>query len=121
MHDESTYKKHSDFNPDRFLREIPEMDPNIVAFGWGRRSVPPFPLPNTLPNFFFARICPGINLAKEEMFLIIVQTLAIFKFLKPLNAEGQEVMPRVEFTSTVLKCVCLSLSSGTRLHCPLCL
>ena len=37
--DPETYTDPEAFNPDRFLKEAPEMDPYSLVFGFGRRYV----------------------------------------------------------------------------------
>lgn len=38
-HDPAVYKNPMEFNPDRFLGDLPEQDPKDMVFGFGRRSV----------------------------------------------------------------------------------
>ena len=58
------------FNPDRFLASeghLPERDPHLLVFGFGRR------------------VCPGRNLADANVFLTVVQSLAVFDISKPVE------------------------------------
>ncbi|RAL13437.1 cytochrome P450 [Aspergillus homomorphus CBS 101889] len=59
--DPSTYANPTAFDPTRFLSPNPQMDPHLLAFGFGRR------------------ICPGRLLADNTIFLTIAQSLAMFQ------------------------------------------
>ncbi|ETN36464.1 uncharacterized protein HMPREF1541_08742 [Cyphellophora europaea CBS 101466] len=59
-HNPKVYKDPFEWNPDRFLGDNPEPDPQSITFGFGRR------------------ICPGRYLAMRMMWLEIAQTLAAF-------------------------------------------
>ena len=66
------------FKPERFLASpnghLPERDPHLLVFGFGRRA------------------CPGRTLADANVFLTIAQTLAVFDISKPtLKGEPQEI------------------------------
>ena len=82
-HDPNLYHEPSTFKPERFLgvegRE-PELDPENMVFGFGRRK------------------CPGRVLADSSVYLTIAQCLAVFDISKPVE-NGKEVEPTVEFTS----------------------
>lgn len=67
------------FNPERFLISsdggLPERDPHLLVFGFGRRA------------------CPGRTLADSNVFLTVAQTLAVFNMSKPiLNGKPQEIL-----------------------------
>jgi hypothetical protein len=59
------------FRPERFLvtPEVPhpERDPHLLVFGFGRRA------------------CPGRTLADANVFLSVVQSLAVFNIEKPVR------------------------------------
>jgi cytochrome P450 len=105
LHDDKTYKDPMVFNPDRFLSALPEKDPRDCAFGFGRRFVHQYfvlyevPSLTTLSN----RICPGINVAIAEVYLSIVQTLAMFKISKALDADGKEIDVDFEYSSGTVR------------------
>ncbi|KAB5591991.1 Cytochrome P450 family protein [Ceratobasidium theobromae] len=74
--DESFYKDPNAFNPDRFLD--PKVPP-LPGFGWGRR-------------------CPGIYFADASLFLGVTSLLATFSFLRKKDAQGNEIIPKIEPT-----------------------
>lgn len=39
LHDPEMYQDPLEFKPERFLGEKPELNPNKIAFGYGRRCV----------------------------------------------------------------------------------
>jgi cytochrome P450 len=59
------------FNPERFLptpdRKLPERDPHMLVFGFGRRA------------------CPGRTLADANVFLTVAQALTVFSISKPIE------------------------------------
>lgn len=66
------------FKPERFLvtpeHPHPERDPHLLVFGFGRRA------------------CPGRTLADSNVFLSVVQSLAVFNIGKPVrDGEVQDV------------------------------
>ena len=66
----NVYHDPTTFNPDRFLASeghIPERDPHMLVFGFGRRA------------------CPGRTLADSNIFLTIAQTLAVFNISRPIR------------------------------------
>ncbi|KAF3198817.1 hypothetical protein TWF106_004105 [Orbilia oligospora] len=80
--DPKTYTDPETFNPERFLKEKPELNPKKFVFGFGRR------------------ICPGQQLADASTFLTIAQTLAVFDIKKPVDpVTGLEIEPEMGATS----------------------
>ncbi|TPX14009.1 uncharacterized protein E0L32_000403 [Thyridium curvatum] len=73
LHDPEVYLDPGTFDPGRFLAPRNEPDPSSEAFGYGRR------------------ICPGRFLADSNLYLNIVQTLAIFNIEKAINEHGTEL------------------------------
>ena len=84
------------FIPERFLK--PEgtpsveqvlnpdvLDPKEVAFGFGRR------------------ICPGIDMAYESIWIIIASVLAVFKIEKARDKHGNVVTPPEAYTGDFIK------------------
>ncbi|KAF5856283.1 hypothetical protein ETB97_007639 [Aspergillus alliaceus] len=74
-HDPNDYHSPMEFKPERFLSDgghVPERDPYFLAFGFGRR------------------ICPGRNLADSNLYLSIVQLLAVYNITKPI-CDGKEM------------------------------
>lgn len=78
-HDPEAYENPMDFNPDRFLGvdgKEPEMDPNSLVFGFGRRA------------------CPGRSLAENTLYLSVAQSLAVFNITK--SADSKDVRPEFQ-------------------------
>ncbi|KAI9934766.1 hypothetical protein ASPWEDRAFT_654684 [Aspergillus wentii DTO 134E9] len=80
-HDPDIYPDPMAFKPERFLNtenHIPERDPHLLSFGFGRR------------------VCPGRTLADSNIYLSIAMSLAVFD-IAPAIKDGKEVGPTVEF------------------------
>ena len=71
-------------------------DPFTYAFGYGRR------------------ICPGMYLAMDSMFVTIAMSLAALSIDKKKDANGQCVEPQVEYSTGIVRYVlrvdCLAAS-----------
>ncbi|OOF95350.1 hypothetical protein ASPCADRAFT_207823 [Aspergillus carbonarius ITEM 5010] len=79
-HDPTVYPDPMAFKPERFLASeshVPERDPRLLAFGFGRR------------------VCPGRTLADSNIYLSLVQSLAVFRIKKPIK-DGKEVEVKLE-------------------------
>ncbi|EAU32059.1 conserved hypothetical protein [Aspergillus terreus NIH2624] len=80
-HDPNVYRDPASFKPERFLDTdgtAPELDPHMLAFGFGRR------------------ICPGRFLADSTIFMSIAQSLTVFRFEKdPAVTAQPEFLPGV--------------------------
>ncbi|KAJ5673893.1 hypothetical protein N7462_009332 [Penicillium macrosclerotiorum] len=77
-HDPSVYNDPMSFKPERFLDipdgHVPERDPHLLVFGFGRRA------------------CPGRTLADSNIFLTVSRVLAVFNITKPIeNGKVQDV------------------------------
>ncbi|PLB45030.1 flavonoid 3-hydroxylase [Aspergillus steynii IBT 23096] len=86
MHDPAIYADPMTFKPERFLSEnghTPERDPNLFAFGFGRR------------------ICPGKVLANADIYLTIAQAVASLRITNPVK-DGKEVPVTAEFLPGVI-------------------
>ncbi|KAL7746060.1 hypothetical protein RI367_008641, partial [Sorochytrium milnesiophthora] len=77
----------SKFDPDRWLNDNQGVDgqlgdflKDIFSFGGGRR------------------ICPGINLAYQELFMVLTRLLATFELLPPKGVKQIKLVPRVGMT-----------------------
>ncbi|TFY60461.1 hypothetical protein EVG20_g7406 [Dentipellis fragilis] len=86
LHNEGTYYSPHEFMPERFLddagalRTLDKMeDPSWTAFGFGRR------------------ICPGMHLADNSIFIYIASILHIFRIVKAVDDEGVEIEPDVDY------------------------
>lgn len=84
MHDENNYKDPHLFNPERFLDKTPELDPHVLAFGFGRR------------------ICPGRELADASIFLSIAMSLATLDSCKASDEKGNIIEPTVDFKTGII-------------------
>ncbi|OQE34915.1 hypothetical protein PENCOP_c015G06813 [Penicillium coprophilum] len=77
-HDPTVYHDPMTFKPERFLttpdRKVPERDPHMLVFGFGRRA------------------CPGRTLADANVFLTVSQVLTVFSISKPIeNGVPQDI------------------------------
>ncbi|KAI0041289.1 cytochrome P450 [Auriscalpium vulgare] len=79
LHDPAIYANPHEFTPERHLddgKNVPEMDPLRVPFGFGRR------------------VCPGNGFAMDSLWLLVAQVLAVYTFDPVPGAPA-----RVVFTS----------------------
>ncbi|KAF8841667.1 cytochrome P450 [Paxillus ammoniavirescens] len=83
LHDERVYKDPDSFKPERFLGDNPEMDPRQACFGFGRRK------------------CPGYFLAYSSVWLVCVQSLAVFTISKAVE-DGVEITPEIKMSAGVI-------------------
>ncbi|KAF8960012.1 cytochrome P450, partial [Flammula alnicola] len=83
-HNEEMYPDPDKFIPERFL--VPEArDPRDLVFGFGRR------------------ICPGIHLAEDVLWMMLATTIATLNVLPALDATGRVVLPEDDkYTSGVV-------------------
>ncbi|PSR74371.1 hypothetical protein PHLCEN_2v9879 [Hermanssonia centrifuga] len=86
LHDEKVYPEPSQFRPERYLdsrgalRTLDRMeDPAVIGFGFGRR------------------ICPGMFLALNSVFIAVAMILYVFDISKTQDENGQEIVPEVEY------------------------
>jgi len=88
LHDETIYPDPMTFNPDRWMKngklnpDIPE--PQCV-FGFGRR------------------ICPGRFMGISTAWITVASVLAVFNITKGFDEHGNEVAPRLEYTSSTIR------------------
>ncbi|KAJ7493151.1 cytochrome P450 [Mycena galericulata] len=83
-HDPTNYHDPMDFKPERFLGEVPELDPGSFVFGFGRRK------------------CPGIEIAESTIFIIMATCLSVFQFRNAKDEFGNDMPPADEFVSGVV-------------------
>ncbi|KAI0791751.1 cytochrome P450 [Abortiporus biennis] len=86
LHDPVEYPNPEEFKPERFLTKDgkinPEIrDPEVAAFGWGRR------------------ICPGKTMALNNMFSILAHILHVFDILPPLDGDGKPIVEECKMTT----------------------
>ena len=82
-HDEEVYPDPFTFDPSRHLGDKPQLDPFKFTFGFGRR------------------VCPGAHLAEMTLFLNIATILTVFNISKPVDGEGNEVEPKIEWVNGI--------------------
>lgn len=95
LNDKETYGPDVEhFNPERFLKDG-ELNEDVrypdTAYGFGRR------------------ICPGRNLADEQMFITFASVLAAFDVTKAVDESGNSIAPEVYYTTGVIRYVCWHL------------
>jgi cytochrome P450 len=85
-HDADVYPDPMRFNPDRFMdpSSTPPPDPRDYVFGFGRR------------------VCPGKLLADSSVWLTVALSLAALDIQKPVNQDGHEMTPEVDFMPGVI-------------------
>ncbi|KAH0583192.1 hypothetical protein H2248_011075 [Termitomyces sp. 'cryptogamus'] len=76
MHDPEMFPSPDDFRPERFLET---QDPRLQTFD--------------LPFGFGRRICPGMHLARNSIFINIARMLWAFNILPALAEDGQQIIP----------------------------
>lgn len=79
-----------EFKPERFL----DSDDNF------RRGINPVPM---TAFGFGRRICPGRWLALDTIWIVAASVLSVYVIMKPVDGGGQEVEPRVEYTSGLFR------------------
>lgn len=81
------YSNPGIFDPTRYKSDA-EMDVVVDSvFGFGRR------------------ICPGLHFAQNSIFAIISTALATCDILPSVDADGKEVVPRLEYTAGTIMLV----------------
>ncbi|KDQ32813.1 hypothetical protein PLEOSDRAFT_1033030 [Pleurotus ostreatus PC15] len=76
MHDPGTFPDPDDFRPERFLETSdPRLKDFTVPFGFGRR------------------ICPGMHLARNSVFMNITRILWAFNILPKKDSQNREILP----------------------------
>ena len=90
MHDDRNYADPHKFRPERFMETDESgkpvaLDPALAVFGFGRR------------------ICPGRHFADASLWLSMASILYTFNILPPLDENGNEVLPKLEYTYSLVK------------------
>ncbi len=107
LHDEKVYPEPSQFRPERYLdsrgalRTLDRMeDPAVIGFGFGRRYAFAGYFPSYLHHDVcnkYSRICPGMFLALNSVFIAVAMILYVFDISKTQDENGQEIVPEVEY------------------------
>ncbi|KAJ7089229.1 cytochrome P450 [Mycena belliarum] len=84
LHDEHVFPDPLTFRPERYLTDERAASTVAAAFGFGRRQVP-------------ARMCPGMHLAENSVFIAIAGILCMFRISKAVDEHGATVTPAVEY------------------------
>jgi hypothetical protein len=95
-----------EYQPERYLKDgklNPDMlDPDSVAFGFGRRSVHTvYPGPYISPSVF-PSICPGKHLSNNSLYLFAACFLAVYVIQPPVDDKGTIIKLKPEFTDGTL-------------------
>ncbi|KAF9043111.1 putative monooxygenase [Panaeolus papilionaceus] len=81
LHDPSIYDEPMKFSPGRYNGKDEEMEKvQDIVFGFGRR------------------VCPGMHFAQSTIFAAAATLLATCDVLPGINENGEEALPKVEFT-----------------------
>ncbi|KAG8759911.1 hypothetical protein FRC12_009667 [Ceratobasidium sp. 428] len=102
MHDPDVYIEPGKFRPERYLAENPPPEPENYAFGFGRRYVGEQhdKLELNLPSCY--RICPGLHIAQQSMWISISNTLANFTITKARDENGMEITPEERYSTGLI-------------------
>ncbi|KAG8771280.1 hypothetical protein FRC12_003714 [Ceratobasidium sp. 428] len=84
LHNSDVYFEPERFRPERYLVANPPPDPESYAFGFGRR------------------LCPGIHVAQQLLWLAVSNTLANFNTTKAKDKDGLEVTPEERYTNDII-------------------
>ncbi|KAJ7484409.1 cytochrome P450 [Mycena latifolia] len=79
LHDEEIFPEPFKFRPDRYLTDDRAGSTVAAAFGFGRR------------------ICPGMHIAENSVFIAIATMLCVFRISKAVDEHGKDIEPVVEY------------------------
>ncbi|QRV89144.1 cytochrome P450 family protein [Ceratobasidium sp. AG-Ba] len=89
MHDPAVYPEPDRFVPERYLVDNPPPGPENYAFGFGRR------------------ICPGLHVAQNSLWIILSNIIVNFDILKAKDARGMEITPEESYTDGSSAAICV--------------
>jgi len=88
LHDPKSFNNPMEYDPERYLKDgklNPDMmDPDSVAFGYGRR------------------ICPGRHLSDNTLYLTVSCLLAVYDIKPPVDSQGNIIKLKPDFTNGLL-------------------
>jgi cytochrome P450 len=89
LHNSEDYPDPDTFDPTRYLTLDGTLDPSVrdprtACFGFGRR------------------VCPGRHIAEASLFAIITTLLATVDVVRAKDAQGREIIPKVDVTSGLI-------------------
>ena len=93
LHDEKVFPNPERFDPSRFLTADGTainknmMEPEVAAFGFGRRK------------------CPGRYLAMDSLWIAMAYLLQCYNIEKPVDKYGDAIEPSGQYTTGLLRCV----------------
>lgn len=97
LHDPKMYPNPSAFEPERYLKggklnTEDVLDPEDIAFGFGRRYVKIRPCTLSECSIWVRghRICPGRYFSNAAMFAIVASVLAVFN----ISSDGPAIPPQ---------------------------
>ena len=106
------YPNPEAFKPERFLlngKLNPAIrDPEMVAFGFGRRSANLSQYRASAQSQLMqdeCRICPGRHMATSILWITIASILSTFDIRKAIGKDGEVVEPTYEYFPGLVSCV----------------
>jgi len=89
LHNEKDYPNPYLFQPERFLTEDGQLNPNVkdpstASFGFGRR------------------ICPGRFMATSTIWISVAMILSCFDIKKALDTDGKPIEPSYQYVSSMV-------------------
>lgn len=108
LHDPEVYTEPMSFKPERFLLDDGTLNDDEIhpAFGFGRRyavySIPLGALTDVIRSVM-DRLCPGMHLSNQTLWIMVASVLALFDISKAKDAQGVEVPVYAKFTTGLVR------------------